>query len=174
MQLKTSALLALSAAAVVQAAPELAKRDNGFETFTLPGGTTTIVVPTGTVSIQVLASFLDAHSALFESLVGTQSLLKAEATLAAAEAEEAIGTATQLSAVVTTINSMPVVEVSSIGGNQVITIATGTAGATTIFGGEVFTAVPNAAEQLDRIPRGLWAGVAAIFGSMALGAAFVL
>lgn len=84
------------------------------------------------------------------------------ASLALAEASEAIGTATQLTPVVTStstqvsfevyqcmltpiiaINSTPVVKVSSIGGNQEITLATGTAGATTIFGGEVFTAVPK-------------------------------
>ncbi len=41
------------------------------------------------------------------------------------------------------VNSTPIVKVSSIGGNQEITIATGTAGATTIFGGEVFTAAPK-------------------------------
>ncbi|KAH9854403.1 hypothetical protein C2E23DRAFT_72066 [Lenzites betulinus] len=171
MQSKLAALLALAAVAV-QAAPE--KRDNGFETFTLPGGTSTLVVPTGTVSIAVLASFIDAHSSIFQSIVGTETFLQVEASLALAEASEAIGTATQLTPVVTTINSTPVVKVSSIGGNQEITLATGTAGATTIFGGEVFTAVPNAGQRLADIPRGLWAGAAAILGSVAFGAALVL
>ncbi|KAI0829068.1 hypothetical protein BC628DRAFT_1337600 [Trametes gibbosa] len=171
MQPNIAALLALAVVAV-QAAPE--KRDNGFQTVTLPGGTTTLVVPTGTVSIAVLASFLDAHSSLFQSLVGTETFLQVEASLAVAEASEAIGTATQLTPVVTTINSTPIVKVSSIGGNQEITIATGTAGATTIFGGEVFTAVPNAAQKLTGVPSGLWAGAAAILGSVAFGAALVL
>ncbi|KAL1950947.1 hypothetical protein VTO73DRAFT_96 [Trametes versicolor] len=167
MQFKTATLLAVAAVAV-QAAPD------GFQTLTLPSGTTTLVVPTGTVSIDVVQSFLNSHSAAFKTLVGTQSLLQAEASLAAAEALRGIGTATQLTTVVTTINSTPIVKVSSIGGNQEITIATGTAGATTIFGGEVFTAAPNAAQPLASIPRAMWAGAGAVVGSLALGAALVL
>ncbi|CDO77273.1 hypothetical protein BN946_scf184753.g23 [Trametes cinnabarina] len=96
-------------------------------------------------------------------------------SIAIAKAEEGIGAdTTQLTAFATTINSTPVVKVSSIGGNQEITIATGTAGITTIFGGKAFTAVPNAAGQLARVPRGLWAGAAAVLGSVLLGAAIVL
>ena len=41
------------------------------------------------------------------------------------------------------VNSAPVVEVSSVGGGQEITLATGMAGAATTFGGLNFTAVPK-------------------------------
>ncbi|KAI0325409.1 hypothetical protein GY45DRAFT_1374758 [Cubamyces sp. BRFM 1775] len=176
MQPKFAAFLALAAVAV-QAAPE--KRDsssgNGFETITLPNGTP-FVIPTGTVDVGVAASFVDANSGVIASVLGTETLLKLEASVALVEAEEAIGAATTvLTAIVTTINSTPVVKVSSIGGKNEITIATGTkAGATTVFGGKAFTAVPNAAQQLASVPRGLWAGAAAVLGSMALGAALIL
>ncbi|KAI0652678.1 hypothetical protein C8Q79DRAFT_923058 [Trametes meyenii] len=168
MQLKFATLIGTAAVVAVQAAPE--KRDDGN------GCGTVLAVPTATTfGVDILASFLDQNSALIASEFGTSALLQAQATVAFVQAEEAVGTQTKkLSVIEATINSTPVVEVSSIGGNQEITIATGTAGATTIFGGEVFTAVPNAARQLSTVPRGLWAGAAAVLGSMALGAATIL
>ncbi|KAL7284954.1 hypothetical protein ACG7TL_000043 [Trametes sanguinea] len=130
MQFKVAILLGLAAVAV-QGAPE--KRDNGFTTVTLPNGST-FAFPTGTISADAAASYVDANSAAFLSLP----------SIAIAQAEEGIGAATtELTAFATTINSTPVVKVSSIGGNQEITIATGTAGVTTIFGGKAFTAVPK-------------------------------
>ncbi|KAI0354782.1 hypothetical protein OH77DRAFT_1425910 [Trametes cingulata] len=67
-----------------------------------------------------------------------------EAELVYVQALSAIGlTNTQLTATVTEIAGVPVVEVSSIHG-QAITIATGTAGgAPTTFAGKVFTAIPD-------------------------------
>ncbi|KAI0370051.1 hypothetical protein BV20DRAFT_1036087 [Pilatotrama ljubarskyi] len=176
MQFKLATLFALGAVAV-HAAPGPEKRDGttvGFTTVTLPSGTQTVVIPTGTVPLSVLVSFLDAHSALYESLVGTSTFLSVEASVVLQQASVGIATATQLTAFETTINSTPVVEVSSKGGIQVITVATGTAGATTSFGGEVFTAVPNAAQQLASVPHALWTGAAAVLGSLAVGAALVL
>ncbi|KAI0652677.1 hypothetical protein C8Q79DRAFT_114583 [Trametes meyenii] len=172
MQMKIWTLLALAAVAA-HAAPE--KRDgNGFETVTLANGSP-LLVPTGTaLDVSVVASFVNSHSSEIASIWNTQTLLHLEASVAIVEAENEIGTATQLSAIATTINSTPIVKVSSVGGKQEITIATGTVGATTIFGGKVFTAVPNAAQHLDNVPRGLWAGAAAVLGSMAFGAAIVL
>ena len=85
------------------------------------------------------------------------------AELGLLSAEAAIGTATQLTAYITgvcftlrsthtwiidshlrltEVNATPVVQVSSKGG-QAITMATGTAGATTSFAGATFVAVPN-------------------------------
>ncbi|KAI0354776.1 hypothetical protein OH77DRAFT_1521647 [Trametes cingulata] len=176
MQLKLATLFALGAVAV-QAAPGQEKRDGttiGFTTVTIPSGTQTIVIPTGTVPLSVLVSFIDAHSSLYESLVGTSTYLSVAASVALQEASAGIATATQLTAFETTINSTPIVEVSSKGGNQVFTVATGTAGTTTTFAGEVFTAVPNSAQQLASVPRALWTGAAAVIGSLALGAALVL
>ncbi|KAI0658321.1 hypothetical protein C8Q70DRAFT_994741 [Cubamyces menziesii] len=133
------------------------------ETITLPNGTP-FIIPTGTVDVGVAASFVDANSGVIASVLGTETLLKLEgahipnsptrksalirfilASVAFVEAEEAIGAATtQLTAIVTTINSAPVVKVSSIGGKNEITIATGTkAVATTVFGGKSFTVVPK-------------------------------
>ncbi|KAI9067191.1 hypothetical protein FKP32DRAFT_1673223 [Trametes sanguinea] len=170
MQFKLAIMLGLAAVAV-QGAPE--KRDNGFTTVTLPNGSA-FAFPTGTISVDAAASYVDANSAAFLSLLGTATFEKLEASIAIAQAEEGIGAATtELNAFATTINSTPVVKVSSIGGNQEITIATGTAGVTTIFGGKAFTAVPNAADQLASIPRGLWAGAGAVLGSVLLGAAII-
>ncbi|KAI0779015.1 hypothetical protein BD413DRAFT_676368 [Trametes elegans] len=170
MQPKLFALFAL-AAAVVKAAPE--KRDDstsiGFTTITLPNGTPFAIPTNSRIPVSVAASWVDANSALFASAFGTPSLLGYEASVAYIEAQGAVGTATQLTVVEATINSTPVVEVSSIGGKQAITIATGTAGATTIFGGEVFTAAPNAGQQVASVPRGLWAGAAAVIGCIGLG-----
>ncbi|OSD01177.1 hypothetical protein PYCCODRAFT_551752 [Trametes coccinea BRFM310] len=167
MQFKVAILLGLAAVAV-QGAPE--KRDNGV---TLPNGST-FAFPTGTISADAAASYVDANSAAFLSLLGTATFEKLEASIAIAQAEEGIGAATtELTAFATTINSTPVVKVSSIGGNQEITIATGTAGVTTIFGGKAFTAVPNGADQLASVPRGLWAGAGAVLGSLLLGAAII-
>ena len=37
-----------------------------------------------------------------------------------------------------------------------------------------YLSIRSAAQQLASVPRGLWAGAAAVLGSMALGAVFVL
>ncbi|RPD64799.1 hypothetical protein L226DRAFT_607775 [Lentinus tigrinus ALCF2SS1-7] len=130
-------------------------------------------LPSGSgVPLSAAISAVNAHSAEFASLLGTSTFLSVQAELGLLSAEEAIGTATQLTAYITEINATPVVQVSSKGG-QAITMATGTAGATTVFANATFVAVPNSGTVGAVVSKSLLVGAAAVVGSMA-GAIVIL
>ncbi|TFK91150.1 hypothetical protein K466DRAFT_583065 [Polyporus arcularius HHB13444] len=160
------ALLAVSAHALsAQAAPQ------SPETASLPLPTDA-GLPSSLVPLSAAISAVNAHSADFASLVGTSTYLSVQAELGLLSAEVAIGTATQLTAYISEINATPVVQVSSKGG-QAITMATGT-GATTVFAGVTFVAVPNSCVAGAVVSKSLLVGAAAVLGSLAVGAIAVL
>ncbi|KAI0721415.1 hypothetical protein C8T65DRAFT_735422 [Cerioporus squamosus] len=130
-------------------------------------------LPSSIVPLSAAISAVNAHSAEFASLVGTSTFLSVQAELGLLSAEEAIGTATQLTAYVTDINATPVVQVSSKGG-QAITMATGTAGVTTVFAGATFVAVPNSGVAGAVVSKSLLAGAAAVLVSIAVGAVAII
>ncbi|KAI0658320.1 hypothetical protein C8Q70DRAFT_189077 [Cubamyces menziesii] len=151
--------------------------DPGATTITDARGSPVLTwTTTGATPINSLASWVQSESSVLASLYGSSALREYEASIILIQAADniAAASATHLTAIETTVNSAPVVEVSSVGGGQEITLATGTAGAATTFGGLNFTAVPNAAHHPGRVPHGLLAGAAAVMGSVVLGSILVL
>ncbi|KAH9885381.1 hypothetical protein C8Q73DRAFT_717590 [Cubamyces lactineus] len=175
MRLSTAIPLALWAG-MVHGAPNK-RGDPGATTITDARGTPVLTwTTTGATPIDSLASWVQSESSVLASLFGSSGFREYEASIILIQAADKIeeASATHLTAIETTINSAPVVEVSSIGGAQAITLATGTAGVATTFGGLDFTAVPNAAHHPGRVPHGLLAGAATVLGSVVLGAVLVL
>ncbi|KAI0673962.1 hypothetical protein C8Q78DRAFT_1152025 [Trametes maxima] len=171
MSLATLAFLVLGA----QAAP--AKRDAALD---VPGvGTITISgLPAGaTPGPDEAISFMQANSDSLLSELGTTTFFEAEAAFVMAQATTLVPpTETQLSVFLARVETVPVVQVSSIGGPG-ITLATGTAsGIVTELAGHTFTAAPkkNHAPTGLRVPSTLVAGAATILGSMVVGAIVVL
>ncbi|KAI0721416.1 hypothetical protein C8T65DRAFT_631644 [Cerioporus squamosus] len=128
-------------------------------------------IPLSVFALSLAICDANAHSAEYASLLGTSSYMSLQAELGLHSAEEAIGSATQLTAYVTDINATPVVVVSSKGG-QAITMATAT-GATTTFAGATFVAVPNSGMARAIISNSLLMGAAAVLGSMAVSVSTV-
>ncbi|KAI1783511.1 hypothetical protein LXA43DRAFT_331757 [Ganoderma leucocontextum] len=154
MYAKTFALLAVSALSLsAQAAPAASNSVSASGSAAQsPSATESVVTlpiptqlgfPTGTVTLSDAVHWVDAHSDSIASYVGSSTLKDIQATLGVMDAQKSIGTATHLTAFIATdANSAPVVMVSSIGGSA-ITLATGTVGGATTFGGQVFhTAAP--------------------------------
>ncbi|KAI0325410.1 hypothetical protein GY45DRAFT_247358 [Cubamyces sp. BRFM 1775] len=151
--------------------------DPGATTITDARGSPVLTwTTTGATPINSLASWVQSESSVLESLFGSSGFREYEASIILVQAEDkiSVASATHLTAIATSINSAPVVEVSSIGGAQAITLATGTAGSATTFGGLVFTAVANAAHQSGRVPRSLLTGATTVLASVVLGALLVL
>ncbi|TBU26597.1 hypothetical protein BD311DRAFT_808313 [Dichomitus squalens] len=99
--------------------------------------------PTSVVTLSYAVDWVNVHADGIASYIGSSALQGVQATLGVMDAQKSIGTATHLTAFIATdANSAPVVLVSSIGGSA-ITLATGTVGGTTTFGGQAFrTAAP--------------------------------
>ncbi|KAI0801434.1 hypothetical protein C8Q74DRAFT_491648 [Fomes fomentarius] len=100
--------------------------------------------PSTTVALSDAVAFVNEKSADIASMVGTPALQGVEATLGLLQASNIIGpaSATDLTAYITDVSSTPIVHVSSISG-AAFTLATGTVGDVTTFGGQVFTAAPK-------------------------------
>ncbi|KAI0329828.1 hypothetical protein GY45DRAFT_1324419 [Cubamyces sp. BRFM 1775] len=102
----------------------------------------------------------------------------AQASSLLSNVQSLISSKTELLAYVTQISAVPVVEVSSKGG-EAITLATSAGGKafTTTFDGVVMTAVPaskNAAAASLVVPKPLLTGVVGAMGAVAVGAMLLL
>ncbi|KAI0654762.1 hypothetical protein C8Q70DRAFT_1058170 [Cubamyces menziesii] len=106
------------------------------------------------------------------------SSAQAQASSLLNNVQSVISSKTELSAYVTQVAGVPVVEVSSKGG-EAITLATSAGGSafTTTFDGLVMTAVPaskNAAAGSVVVPKPLLTGVVGAMGAVAAGAMMLL
>ncbi|KAI0714602.1 hypothetical protein C8Q76DRAFT_430636 [Earliella scabrosa] len=148
-----------------------------------------------------LATIL-ANSDKIAAAAGTAELLSVEAAFVHALASDAISTDSAVTVFVTNVASTPIVQVSAVGGTDVVTLATGTVGSVTTIAGHAFTAaVQNAATNqqgggsgngngggngtgnetnnngavLDKVAsKGVLVGAASVIAAVAFGALSVL